>query len=69
MRHFSLSNFNVLYVYLAPRAEPEGFFRVRCRPSAPADKPIIYTIDYTLAKVAMSVTNKPHADGLPLGLC
>lgn len=27
MRHFSLSKFNVLYVYLAPRAKPEGVFR------------------------------------------
>lgn len=29
MIHFSLSNFNVLYVYLAPRAEPEGLKRAR----------------------------------------
>ena len=29
MIHFSLSNFNVLYVYLAPRAKPEGLKRAR----------------------------------------
>ena len=29
MIRFSLSNFNVLYVYLAPRAEPEGIKRAR----------------------------------------
>ena len=27
MIHFSLSIFNFLYVYLAPRAKPEGLFR------------------------------------------
>ena len=27
MRHFSLSNFNFRYVFLAPRAMPEGLFR------------------------------------------
>ena len=29
MIHFSLSNFNFLYVYLAPRAKPEGLKRAR----------------------------------------
>ena len=27
MRHFSLSKFNFRYVFLAPRAKPEGIFR------------------------------------------
>lgn len=55
MRHFSFRKINGLYVSLAPRAKPEGIFRVWGRPSATADKPIIYTIVKTLAKAAMSV--------------
>lgn len=59
MRHFSFRKINGLYVSLAPRAKPEGIFRVWGMPSATADKPIIYTIDYTLAKAAMSVPDVP----------
>lgn len=69
MRHFSLSNFNVLYVYLAPRAEPEGLFCCARGVIGEAKNQIIYTIVKTLAKAAMSVPNKPHADGWPLGKC
>lgn len=68
MRHFSLSKFNVLYVYLAPRAKPEGAKRCFGGVIGEAENLIIYTIVKTLAKAAMSVPNKPHADGLPLGL-
>lgn len=65
MIHFSLSKFNVLYVYLAPRAKPEGVFRGLGWVIGEAENLIIYTIVKTLAKAAMSVTNKPHADGRP----
>ena len=67
MIHFSLSNFNVLYVFLAPRAKPEGLFRGLGGVIGKAENQIIYTIVKTLAKAAMSVPNKPHADGVPLG--
>lgn len=63
MRHFSFRKINGLYVSLAPRAKPEGIFRVWGRPSATADKPIIYTIVKTLAKAAMSVPNYPMRMG------
>ena len=74
MRHFSLSNFNFLYVFLAPRAKPEGLFwgcfgdvsgmfRGRGGVIGKAENQIIYTIVKTLAKAAMSVPNKPQADG------
>ena len=74
MRHFSLNNFNFRYVFLAPRAKPEGLFR-GCFADVSrmfrgcggvigkAKNQIIYTIVKTLAKAAMSVPNKPHADG------
>ena len=74
MRHFSLSKFNFRYVFLAPRAKPEGLFRL-CFVDVSrmfrgwggvigkAENQIIYTIVKTLAKAAMSVPNKPQADG------
>lgn len=63
MRHFSFRKINGLYVFLDPRAKPEGIFRVWGWPSATADKPIIYTIENTLAKAAMSVPNYPMRMG------
>lgn len=49
MRHFSLSKFNFRYVYLAPRAQPEGKNRGLGTSHASRQPYIIYTIEYTLA--------------------
>ena len=49
MRHFSLSKFNVLYVYLAPRAKPEGVKPFFGGVIGEAENLIIYTIVKTLA--------------------
>ena len=65
MIRFSLSKFNVYYVFLAPRAEPEGLFGCARGVIGKAENQIIYAIVKTLAKAAMSVPNKPHADGMP----
>lgn len=63
MIHFSLSKFNFRYVFLAPRAKPEGLFRGWGGVIGKAENQIIYTIVKTLAKAAMSVPNKPQQDG------
>ena len=52
---FTFRKFNVIYICLAPRAEPEAKNRVWGGASARQRDLIIYTIVKTLAKAAMSV--------------
>lgn len=58
MRRFSFRKINGIYASLAPRAQPEGKNRVLGTPHATRQPYIIYTIDYTLAKAAMSVPKR-----------